>query len=263
MGQRRSYQITLSYDGTHYAGWQVQPEAVTIQQLFEEAVTRVTGEKARATASGRTDAGVHALGQVVSIDLTTALSCYRLQQAWNAHLPDDIRVVSVATAPSGFHAIRDAIGKRYRYNIQDGATIDLFQRRYAWQLRERLDVDAMQVASRYWIGQHDFASFQGSGSPRATTVRTITEFVLERRVTETGELLACEVAADGFLYNMVRNLIGTLVEIGRGKRPAEWAHTVLRARDRVVAGPTAPPHGLFLVEVNYPSEIMKDSPFVP
>jgi len=246
-----SFKLILSYDGTAYAGWQVQANANTIQAELERALQKVTGQTVRVTASGRTDAGVHALGQVVSFACETRLQPEVLRRALHANLPDDIAVLDVRQAKDGFHAIRDAARKRYRYIIQDGLVPDVFARNYVWYVPQRLDVAAMQDAARPLLGKHDFSSFEASGSERASSVRNILDLVVARQPAELQDRVIVEVEADGFLYNMVRNIVGTLVEVGRGKQPAAWVGEVLAAKDRKQAGMTAPPQGLFLVKVDY------------
>ncbi len=247
----RSFKLIVAYEGTAYQGWQVQLDAPTIQAELQRALQTVTNESIRVTASGRTDAGVHALGQVVSFDSSTSHSPDTILRALNANLPHDIRVLEVKVAADGFHAIRDAVSKRYRYCIQDGGIADPFLRGLCWHLPQRVDEDALQAAANLLLGKHDFASYQAAGSPRASTVRTIFDFTVTRQSRELCDLIVMEIAADGFLYNMVRNLVGTLVEVGRGSRPIQWPHEVLTAKDRTLAGSTAPPHGLFLVAVEY------------
>jgi len=248
-----TFKLTLAYDGTDFAGWQRQPNRRTVQGELEAAIERITQEHSKCIASGRTDAGVHALGQVVSFTSETQLPPAVLTKALNAELPEDILVFEVQEVVAGFHALRDALRKRYRYVIEDGRNRDLFDRKYVWHVFQRLDVEAMQKAAVALIGTHDFASYETSGSPRLTTIRTVLDLLVERRAGELTDRLIIEVEADGFLYNMVRNIVGTLVAVGKGKEPPTWPATVLELRDRTKAGMTAPPQGLFLVEVEYPA----------
>jgi tRNA pseudouridine38-40 synthase len=247
----RYFKATLAYDGSAYAGWQIQPEQPTIQACVESALKQITGQTVRVVASGRTDAGVHALGQVVSFRVATRLTADVLQRALDANTAEDIHVWSVTEAALGFHAIRDAIAKRYRYTIVDGPHPDIFLRRYAWHILQPLRVPAMCEAVRHLIGRHDFSSFEASGAPRKSSVRTIADVEVRRITAEPVDRVVLEIEADGFLYNMVRNIVGTAVLIGRGEYPADWMLEVLNARDRRWAGPTAPPHGLTLVRVEY------------
>lgn len=247
----KSYKLVIAYDGAAYVGWQVQATGSTVQAALESALKEVTGESIRATASGRTDSGVHALGQVVSFESATELSAETLQRALNSKLPRDVRVLSAEVAADGFHAIRDAVSKRYRYFIQDGGVRDPFLRGWCWYLPQKLDDWNMQDAATELLGEHDFATYQSAGSPRATTVRTILDFTVERQVGQLCEPIVIEVASNGFLYNMVRNLVGTLAEVGLEKQDISWPKSILAAKDRKVAGPTAPPQGLFLVSVDY------------
>jgi tRNA pseudouridine38-40 synthase len=249
----RFLKMTIAYDGTAYAGWQFQPDALTVQGAIETALTKVTGETRRVLASGRTDAGVHALAQVVSVQTNSTLSNAVLMRALNATLPHDISVLSLVPAREGFHAIRDAVNKRYRYVIDDGDTVDVFERAYCWHYyADKLDAERMHRAAQTILGTHDFASFQTSGSERTTTVRTITDIFVERRTTKMGKPVVLEIAADGFLYNMVRAIVGTLVDVGRGRAGEDHLTQVLAAKDRRAAGMNAPPQGLFMVHVDYP-----------
>lgn len=247
----RSLKLTLAYDGTRFAGWQYQPGRVTVQGTLEEAIQQVTGERTRIRASSRTDAGVHALGQVAGWQTSSALEEASLQRALNARLPDDVVVLDVAAAPEGFHPTRDAIRKRYRYVIDDGRLRNPFERAYSWHYRTRLDVEAMDRAGRALVGRHDFRSFESNGSPRPDSVRTMEEVSVRREPAGSATRIVVETQADGFLYNMVRAIVGTLVEVGRGVRQPDWVASVLAARSRSSAGPTAPPQGLFLVRVDY------------
>lgn len=247
----RFLKLTLAYDGTDYCGWQVQPNGTSIQQILQSAWLKITAEQASIVASGRTDAGVHAIGQVCSIRTESTLDNQTLLRALNANIPYDIVVRKIDDAPEGFHAIRDAIGKRYRYSIQFGDLPDPFARKYCWYIPQQLDVDAMRQASHHLIGEHDFASFQAAGSDRATTVRNVFDLQLINQGRALTPQLDIEIRANGFLYNMVRNIVGTLVDIGKGKHPPQWIIDVLNSCDRSVAGPTAPPQGLFLLQVWY------------
>jgi tRNA pseudouridine38-40 synthase len=201
--------------------------------------------------SGRTDAGVHALGQVVSFQTLTRLPCSELLKALNAMLPEDMAVRELLEVPDGFHAIRSAVRKRYRYQIHDGSIPDLFRRRYVWHYRHRLDERAMHEAGQALVGTHDFASFQSQGTERESSVRTVYELSVRRGDAAECDLVTLEIEANGFLYNMVRAIVGTLIKVGGGKKPPGWPREVLVARDRRVAGVTAPPQGLFLLCVQY------------
>jgi tRNA pseudouridine38-40 synthase len=247
----RTIKLTLAYDGTDFAGWQVQEGKRTVQGVLEEAWAKITGETVRATASGRTDAGVHALAQVASLKSDTHLTAEVLQRALNAGLPSDMVVLSVEDAASGFHALRDAVSKRYRYVIHDGELADVFRRRFCWKVWHRLEDHAMHRAAQALLGTHDFRSFQTSGAPRKTTVRTVSDVFVRRGAGDERDLVTLEIEADGFLYNMVRAIVGSLYEIGRGAQTEKWLRKVLDARDRRAGAMTAPPQGLFLVDVCY------------
>jgi tRNA pseudouridine38-40 synthase len=257
----RTFRLTLAYDGTHYSGWQVQPGRVTLQGTLEQAIYKVIGVEIRVTASGRTDAGVHAFGQVVSFRSETQLAPEVLRKALNAELPHDMAVLDAAIAADDFHAIASAQRKRYRYVLHDAPIRDVFSRHYAWYLHTRLDVPAMHRAAQALTGRHDFCSFETSGSERESSVRTVLELTLTRGQgsggasasgePQDGDFVILEIEADGFLYNMVRAIVGTLVEVGQGKRSESWPAEVLAACDRRAAGRTAPPQGLFLVRVEY------------
>lgn len=247
----RSVKLTIAYDGTAYAGWQVQSGQTTVQEVLETALTAVTGEQIRVTASGRTDAGVHARGQVVSFRTKSRLASEVLQRALNANLPQDVAILEAADAPPGFDANRDAVRKRYRYVIDNSPLRNVFGRHYCWQYPFHLDAEAMDRAAQVLRGKHDFASFQTQGSQRVTTVRTIFDALVRRGEGADCHLLNVEVEADGFLYNMVRAIVGTLVEVGRGARSEAWVAEVLNSVDRRCAGRTAPPQGLCLMWVEY------------
>lgn len=245
-----NFKLTVSYDGSAYAGWQIQANGNTVQAELERAIAQVTQQSPRVTGSGRTDAGVHALAQVASFEVDTSLPASQLHRALNGNLPLDIRVLEVEQVSPEFHALRSAIGKRYRYVLQDGPWLDVFHRQQAWFVRGTLDLESMERAACTLRGRHDFRSFEASGSPRASSVRTIRDIALQRPA-HAPQLIWFEIEADGFLYNMVRNIVGTLVEVGRGRLPAADVPHILAQQDRTSAGPTAPAHGLFLLAVRY------------
>ena len=243
----RNIKLTLSYDGTAFSGWQTQPNFRTVQETLERAIEVITGEVVHAQASGRTDAGVHALGQVANFPSSTRLVPDVLLRAINAHLPPDLAVLECVDAAPDFHANKNAIRKLYRYVILDSPVHSPFLHRYAAQSRHRLDAQKMARASRCLLGKHDFRSFETDWPNRLTSIRTI----LHLTVNRVGEYIWIDVAADGFLYNMVRAIAGTLMNVGRGLWPEEKVAAILAAEDRKVAGPTAPAQGLFLVRVTY------------
>lgn len=247
----RHLKLTIAYDGTDYCGWQVQKNGISVQQRLEEGWRKVTAETIRITASGRTDGGVHALAQVCSLATDSRMTMRDLFRALNAETPFDISVLSVEEAPPGFHAIRDAIEKTYYYQIQYGRLLDPLRRRYWWHVPVDLDVDAMRIATRCLIGTHDFASFQSAGAERLSTVRTITQLDLEDAHDGPFPGLKLTITADGFLYKMVRNIVGSLVRVGRGTETAAWLERVRDQRCRQSAGQAAPAHGLFLERVVY------------
>jgi tRNA pseudouridine38-40 synthase len=243
----RNLRLTLGYDGTDFHGWQTQPGLRTVQQTLEEAIAALTSEQVRVNASGRTDTGVHAVGQVVNFRSNTTLSSETLVRALNAHLPDDVVVRDAADVVEDFDANCDAKRKLYRYVIHDGAVPDLFLRRYSHHTRYQLDAAAMARAAACLRGTHDFHSFETEWPNRASSVRTITHLTVNR----FGDWIWLNVEADGFLYNMVRAIAGTLLNVGRGFWPEEQVAAILNAADRTQAGPTAPAQGLFLMRVTY------------
>jgi tRNA pseudouridine38-40 synthase len=249
----RTFALKIAYDGSEYAGWQVQPEQSTIQGTLQRAIKRATKQDVTVTGSGRTDAGVHALAQVASCRFPVwTASPDALCRAINSRLPPSVVVTDVCEAPLDFHAIRDATGKRYRYQIQVRHQRSPFEHRYRWRLRRAVDPGAMKAAAERMVGHRDFASFESAGAPRRSTVRDVRacEVLLDDDFDQTGHL-AVEVEANGFLYNMVRNIVGTLVEIGYRKQTPEWIDELFAKNNRIYAGPTAPPQGLFLKEVYY------------
>ncbi len=243
----RNLKLTISYDGTDFNGWQTQPGFRTVQETLEGAMAKLTGAPCRLNASGRTDAGVHAVGQVANTYSASTHSPDVLVRALNANLPPDVVVRAVEDAPQAFDANRDARRKLYRYVIHDGPVPDLFLRRYYCQSRHPLDAAAMSRAAEPLRGRHDFHSFETDWPNRLSSVRTITHLAVSRM----GDWVWLDVEADGFLYNMVRAIAGTLMNVGRGYWPESRVAEVLHAEDRRLAGPTAPAKGLFLMRVSY------------
>ena len=265
----RTLKLTLAYEGTAYIGWQRQAEGVSIQGLLEEALARLDGSPVVVHGAGRTDAGVHALGQVASARVATMHDPVVIRRALNAMLPGDVRVLGVEEAPDDFHARYSSAGKRYEYRIWQGPVQPPFVRTWSWHLPQPLDIEAMGRAARALEGTHDFSAFQSAGSGVVSAVRTVRRARVERRdpppgvtgggdldgggVEAAGSLVAIQMEADGFLRHMVRAIAGTLVEVGAGRRPDASLPELLESRDRGASGPTAPAHGLVLVRVLYPA----------
>ncbi|HEX8201998.1 MAG TPA: tRNA pseudouridine(38-40) synthase TruA [Isosphaeraceae bacterium] len=243
----RNIKLLLCYDGTDFSGWQRQPDRRTVQQELETALGRLTGVESPTNASGRTDAGVHALGQVVHFFTASRHEPAVFVKALNALLPRDVRVIDAWDVPQSFHATLDARVKLYRYVIDNGRIADPFLLRTSWHVFTPLDAEAMDRAAQALRGRHDFHSFETNWPNRTSSVRTITHIAVERAV----DSVRIEVEADGFLYNMVRAIAGTLTLVGAGRWPESRVAEVLAAEDRARAGPTAPPQGLFLVRVRY------------
>jgi tRNA pseudouridine38-40 synthase len=244
----RTIKLTLAYDGTNYVGWQRQLNGVSVQQLIEEALAPLSGGvPPTVVGAGRTDAGVHALGQVATVNLDTDVPASGIQRAINVRLPADIRAIGAVDAPPGFHARYHARAKTYRYRMATTSVLSPFDRWFVWHAPEPRDVGAMRVAARALVGRHDFASFQARGAAVRETVRTIHRL----DVTERGGEIVFDVEADGFLRHMVRAIVGTLADVGAGLRPPEAMPAVIAACDRQAAGQTAPASGLTLVTVTY------------
>lgn len=246
----RNIKLTVAYDGTDYHGFQHQnrPDRPTIQSKLEEAIAVITKTDHRIHGSGRTDAGVHALGQVVSFKTDATIPTDRFVPALNSVLPKDIVVVKAEEVPMDFHARFSAKRKTYRYWLDTGPVPNVLIRRYAYFVSALPEMEKLVQAAQRLVGEHDFASFQASGSSVKTTVRHV--YRLDVR-PEGQNLVSIEAEANGFLYNMVRIIVGTLLEVGRGKLEPADIDNILQARDRTVAGPTAPPHGLCLLRVDY------------
>jgi tRNA pseudouridine38-40 synthase len=243
----RVIKLTVAYDGTDFAGWQRQARHRTVQAVLEAALEPIEGRRVVVHGAGRTDAGVHAAGQVASLRLERPITPADLRRALNARLPDDVRVIEVEEMPPDFHARFAARLKTYHYRVCTRPVMAPLERRTAWHVRGPLDGEAMQRAAALLVGEHDFASFRGAGSAVRSTVRTLTRSVV---ITDPGGF-RYEVAGTGFLRHMVRALVGTLVEVGRGRLAADDLPAILDARDRDRGGPTAPPQGLVLQEVGY------------
>ena len=244
----KKFKLVIEYDGTGYHGWQRQKSDRSIQAEIEKALTVMTRQALTLAASGRTDAGVHALGQVAHFTCETAIEPGTFHLGLNSLLPDDIVIKACERVPDTFHARYDARRKIYRYRILNRQVPTALDNRYAWHIRKELQIGAMQAAAAQIVGQHDFKAFEGTGSPRASTVRTIFRAQLNQ---EAEGYLIFEIEGDGFLRYMVRNIVGTLVEVGRGKITPEAFKSILESKDRDRAGATAPPQGLFLVSVDY------------
>jgi tRNA pseudouridine38-40 synthase len=244
----RTLKLVLEYDGFDYCGWQVQSAAPTIQGIVEAALGKLLGERVRVSGAGRTDAKVHALGQVASVRCTSEISVTALQRALNSLLPRDVVIHDVQDVPSDFHARFSALGKVYAYRILNRPVRAPLRLRYTWHIPQPLDVTGMSVAGTHLHGTHDFASFRAAGSEVKTTERTLTELT----VTSNGDEIVFSCTANGFLRHMVRNIVGTLVEVGRGARLPADIKRILDGRNRRLAGATAPPQGLYLVRVLYP-----------
>jgi tRNA pseudouridine38-40 synthase len=257
MGPRRNIRLTLEYDGTHYHGWQRQKNAVSLQEVLENALARITGETVRLIGSGRTDAGVHARGQVANFITTSRAPVRAFVQGLNSLLPRDIAVLEALEVPLTFHARYDAWWKTYEYLILNRPVPSPLSRRRAWWLDRPLEFGALEKAAAVLPGEHDFLAFRAAGSRPGPARRR----VREARWRRQGEgLLSFTITANGFLRGMVRSLVGTMVEIGKGKYPAAYLAEVLEKGDRRLAGPTAPPQGLYLVEVEYAETAPENNP---
>jgi tRNA pseudouridine38-40 synthase len=244
----RSYKLTIAYDGTNYAGWQLQPHKKTIQQQLEQALEKIAGHPVRVHGSGRTDAGVHARAQVASVSCAINHEPSTILRALNANLAGDIRVLRVQTVDPKFHARFSAKGKEYRYQIDCGAVADPFLRAYAWHHPRPLNLPAMRNAARLLKGRHDFSALSANPlRPVENPVRTISKLT----VTRHGDLLSIAVRADGFLYKMARSIVGALVKVGEGKLTVAQLRELVRAKKRTALVETAPANGLVLWKVFY------------
>ncbi len=252
----RNIRLTLEYDGTAYAGWQVQPNAPTVQEALEQALETLLQHPVRVMGSGRTDAGVHALGQTANFLTERPIPLKGVFHGLNSLLPGDIAVRRVDAMPPGFDSRRSAREKTYRYRLHVAPAPSAFARRTSWRIPFPLDEAAMAEAARILEGTHDFAAFRAAGCDAATTVRTLRRLSVSRE----GEFIVVEAVGNGFLRHMVRILVGTLVEVGRGKMAPDRVRDLLEHPARERAGPTAPPQGLFLVCVRYDEQPLESYP---
>lgn len=243
----RNIKLTISYDGSGYHGWQIQPGQLTIQGVLTEAIEELLGAEVRVTGASRTDAGVSALGQVGLVEIDSPIPTENLAKAITGKLPADIAVSEAVEAASGFDVIGEVKSKLYRYSIFTGAVRPVLQVRHCWHVPARLDIAAMSEGGELLVGKKDFKSFAAAADKRESSVRTI----FRCEITSEDDWVYVDVEGDGFLYNMVRNIVGTLVEVGFGRLKAEKMSEILDAKDRRAAGPIAPAAGLCLMWVKY------------
>ncbi len=243
-----TFKLTIAYDGTGFIGWQRQATGASIQQALEDALAELAGAPVAVAGAGRTDAGVHARAQVASCTIARAIDASTIVRAANARLPATVRVLSAEVAPATFHARFAARTKTYQYRLWNGDVLNPFERAYTWHVPGALDVVAMAEAARAIEGRHDFAAFQAAGGTAHATEREVIRSEVSRG---DGPLVTYDVCGTGFLRHMVRAIVGSLVEIGRGRHDAAWLAQVIQSADRTRAGPTAPAQGLFLVRVDY------------
>ena len=244
----QNYKLTIQYDGTRYNGWQRQGNTDnTIQGKLNEIIGKYLGEEVDIAGSGRTDAGVHAYGQVVNFKTKKCFDKEKFLVEMNSYLPQDIRILKVEAVDERFHARLSAVSKTYEYVIDNGIVADVFNRKYSYRLEQPLDIEKMRMAADFLIGTHDYISFCGNKKFKKSSVRTITNIA----ISEKDGKVVIAFTGDGFLQNMVRVMAGTLIEVGLGKREAESMTDILSAKDRMTAGMMAPPEGLFLKVVEY------------
>lgn len=250
--------LTLQYDGSAYNGWQVQTTGITIQGVIEDCIYRLTGEKASVIGAGRTDAGVHAIEQIAAFDSQSRLDINVIKRALNALLPPDIRVIKIKEVERDFNPRQSARSKRYSYVIANIRDVPVFVQKYVWWIKAPLDVEAMRAASAHLLGSHDFSSFRGSACGAKNPVKKVFFLEIERFhdaififTRFQGDFIIISFEADAFLRHMVRSIVGTLVEVGIKRITPEAVKKILESKDRRLAGPTAPPSGLFLEKVIY------------
>ena len=251
MPSESNWLLLLSYDGTNYNGWQVQPNQPTIEGTLEEALLRLTGNIVKVHGSGRTDAGVHGLNQTATFSVVSEFSPEKWRLALNGVLPDDLVVKHVQQVPAAFHARHSSIGKRYRYLVCNLPYRSPFSRNKSWWVRKPLDLDAMREAASELTGRNDFSAFRAAGCSSPNPVKDLREILCDVKPWLHANL-CLETEADSFLQHMVRIIVGTLVQVGTGKLKPQQMKGILESRDRVQAGPTAPAHGLYALSVRYP-----------
>jgi tRNA pseudouridine38-40 synthase len=244
----RNIKVLIEYDGTNYQGWQVQAKGPTIQGMIEEKLGLLAGERIHLVGSGRTDSGTHAFGQVAHFKTQSQMDVLSIRKALNSLLPSDIVIKKIEEVGEDFHARRQSKSKLYEYRILNRELRSAFHHGYAWHIPQKLNLKKMREATRYLIGEHDFSSFRSVGTPTRTAVRKVIRAEWER---DREGFLYFKIEATGFLKQMVRSIIGTLVEVGKGKMTVLEFRKILESKDRKKAGPTAPAHGLFLKEVKY------------
>lgn len=262
----RNIRLTIAYDGTDYVGWQVQPNGLSVQAALTDAIHRLTGETVNLLAAGRTDSGVHAVGQVASFQTASNIPTSKFPAALHHFLPEDIAIRDAAEVSNTFHATYSAVRKHYRYVIFNSRIRHPFLGRYAWRVSQQLDSDAMQAAADNMLGTHDFRCFESHFPNKATSVRTVMQADVSRQqecpLWEAGllappvqrpaaDFIWFDVVADGFLYNMVRAMVGTLIKVGLGRWHPDDVSRIIAGQDRSQAGETAPPQGLYLIYVDY------------
>ena len=243
----RRIRLRVAYDGTNYSGWQIQPSAITIEKVLDDAIHQLTGEHIHVIGASRTDAGVHAMGNVAVFDTASSIPADRFTYALNRYLPDDVIVQESDEVNADFHPRHCDTKKTYCYRILNTEFGIPQKRNYTWNVTGNIDIDRMKKAAGYLIGEHDFASFCSANSQAQTTVRTIYDCT----VSKAGDIITIRVTGNGFLYNMVRIIAGTLVKIGASDLPADEMKRIIAATDRAAAGPTAPAHGLTMIGLEY------------
>jgi tRNA pseudouridine38-40 synthase len=246
-----NYKMTIAYDGTLYCGWQVQPNGTSIQELIQKALKVILRCDVNATGAGRTDAGVHACAQIANFKTEEELNIFRFKHSLNGLLPHDIRILEIIPVPEEFHAQRDAVSKIYHYYITTSRIQDPFKRLYRYHVREKIDIELLHKAAKQFVGTHDFTSFSNEAHLGAASKNAVRK-IMRLDLIEEQDGWRLEFEGDGFLYKMVRNIVGTMLDIAKGNRQLGEIPIMLAARDRRAAGQAAPAHGLFLIQVAYP-----------